>query len=246
MHAKNMPRPTKHRLLSYESKLLVMLGDTANYSFVIQPKPYRTHGYTAQILSYDGLNALTQKEHFSKCFFAAEISVLLVGDNLKELYKRLVKLVNNLPDTLNTLSVMLFQKYEPQHPSDQLPKSIKMNSQIRLGLKTLSLADRAITDSESGEQLEVWLGISTPASRCSAFSPQFSSLRLMEVGRDPNELVFSLPSSFYPGDRFAVQIAAEWMEEAVNFFLPIIPGGRGASSPLIESPVWGKTRVFSI
>ena len=87
-----------------------MLGEKANYSFVTQPKPYLTFGYTSQILSYDGLDALTEKQHFAKVFFGAEISMLLEGDNFKEFDKRLVKLVNNLPDTLNTLSVMFFSK----------------------------------------------------------------------------------------------------------------------------------------
>ena len=61
-------------------------------------------GFTAEG-EYDGLDALTGKQNFAKVLFGAENSALLVGDNFKEFDKRLVKLVYNLPDTLNTLSV---------------------------------------------------------------------------------------------------------------------------------------------
>ena len=111
-------------------------------------------------------------------------------------------------------------------------------------MKTLSLADRAITDAKTGDQLEVWLGVSNPSSQCSVFPPKFSSLRLMEVGRDPNEMVFILPPSLYLDDKFVVQISAKWMEEAANFFLPIILGG-GGILPLDRRPGMGKnTSIF--
>ena len=243
---KKFASASKPRLLSYESKQIAILGDVANYSHIIQPKSFLTFGFTSQILSYEGLDTLKEKQHLEKVFFGTEINVLLVGDNLKELDKRLVKLTNDLPSSLNKLSILYFQKYENHSSSDRIPKSIKLNSQIRLGMQTLSLADRPLTDAETGEHLEAWLGVSTPASRCSAFSPQFASLRMMEVGRDPNELIFQLPPTFFPSDMFAVQVSSEWMEEAQAFFLPIVPGG-GGILPLDRKPGSGKnTSIFYI
>ena len=113
----------KPRLLSYESKEIAILGDLANYSFVFQPKPFLTFGFTSQILSYEGLDSLSEKQHLAKVFFGSEINELLVGDSFKELDKRLIKLTNDLPSTLNKLSILYFQKYENHPSSDRIPKS---------------------------------------------------------------------------------------------------------------------------